>query len=132
MVVSVDPETKKVAMFSLPRDVVDVPIPSGPARSLFGGVYAGKINSWFGAIRNRDDLFPGSNRTRGYNGLKAILGELYGLNIKYFVEVNFEGFKKVVDAIGGVTVNVQVPVADDQSPVSMGRCACTSPAACST
>jgi polyisoprenyl-teichoic acid--peptidoglycan teichoic acid transferase len=63
---------------------------------------------------------PGSNRTRGYNGLKAILGELYGLDIKYFVEVNFEGFKKVVDAIGGVTVNVQVPVVDDQYPGERG------------
>ena len=30
--VSIDPVTKKVAMFSLPRDVVDVPIPSGPAQ----------------------------------------------------------------------------------------------------
>ena len=72
-------------------------------------MYAGKINSWFGAIRHREDLYPGSNRTRGYNGLKAILGELYDLDIKYFVEVNFKGFKQVVDAIGGVTVNVQVP-----------------------
>jgi LCP family protein required for cell wall assembly len=120
IVVSVDPETKKVAMFSLPRDVVDVPIPSGPAQQVFGTVYAGKINSWFGAIRNREDLYPGSNRTRGYNGLKAVLGELYGLDIKYFVEVNFEGFKKVVDAIGGVTVNVQVPVVDDQYPGERG------------
>jgi LCP family protein required for cell wall assembly len=120
IVVSIDPETKRVAMFSLPRDVVDVPIPSGPARRIFGRVYAGKINSWFGAVRNREDLFPGSNRTRGYNGLKAILGELYGLDIKYFVEVNFEGFKKVVDAIGGVTINVQVPVADNQYPGERG------------
>ena len=120
IVVSVDPETKKVAMFSLPRDVVDVPIPSGPAQRVFGTVYAGKINSWFGAIRHREDLYPGSNRTRGYNGLKAILGELYGLDIKYFVEVNFNGFKKVVDAIGGVTVNVQVPVVDDQYPGERG------------
>ena len=132
IVVSVDPETKKVAMFSLPRDVVDVPIPSGPAQRVFGTVYAGKINSSFGAIRNREDLYPGSNRTRGYNGLKAVLGELYGLDIKYFVEVNFEGFKKVVDAIGGVTVNVQVPVVDDQYPGSAARPACTSRAGCST
>jgi len=120
IVVSIDPQTKRVAMFSLPRDVVDVPVPSGPARRVFGSVYAGKINSWFGAVRNREDLFPGSNRTRGYNGLKAILGELYGIDIKYFVEVNFEGFKKVVDAIGGVTVNVQVPVAADQYPGEKG------------
>jgi LCP family protein required for cell wall assembly len=120
IVVSVDPETKRVAMFSLPRDVVDVPIPDGPARRVFGSVYAGKINSWFGAIRGREDLYRGSNRTRGYNGLKAILGELYGLDIKYFVEVNFNGFKKVVDAIGGVTVNVQVPVVDNQYPGERG------------
>jgi LCP family protein required for cell wall assembly len=120
IVVSIDPGTKKVAMFSLPRDMVDVPIPDGPAQRLFGRVYAGKINGWFQAIRNREDLFPGTNRTRGYNGLKAILGELYGLDIKYFVEVNFEGFKSVVDAVGGVTVNVQVPVVDDQYPGERG------------
>ena len=121
IVVSIDPVTKQVAMFSLPRDTVDVPIPDGPARRLFGRVYAGKINGWFQAIRNRDDLYPGNDRTRGYNGLKAILGELYGLDIKYFVEVNFEGFRKVVDAIGGVTINVQVPVVDDQFPGDTGR-----------
>jgi len=120
IVVSIDPQTKKVAMFSLPRDVVDVPIPDGPAQRVFGTVYAGKINSWFGAIRNREDLYPGSNRTRGYNGVKAILSELYGLDIKYFVEVNFDGFKNVVDAIGGLTVNVQVPVVDDQYPGERG------------
>ena len=44
------------------------------------------------------------------DALKEVLGGLYGLDIQYFVEVNFEGFKKVVDAMGGVTVNVNVPV----------------------
>ena len=36
IVVSIDPLTKQVAMFSLPRDTVDVPIPPGPARNTFG------------------------------------------------------------------------------------------------
>jgi LCP family protein required for cell wall assembly len=121
IVVSVDPVTKQVAMFSVPRDTVDVPVPAGPARNLFGRVYAGKINSFFMAVRNREDLFPGTNRTRGYNGLKAIMGELTGLDVKYFVEVNFEGFRKVVDAAGGVTINVQVPVVDDNFPSGVGR-----------
>ena len=116
IVVSIDPETKQVAMFSLPRDTVDVPVPPGPARQAFGPVYTKKINAWFTSVRNRADLFPGTDRTRGYNGLKAILGNLYGLDIKYFVEVNFEGFKKVVDALGGVTINVQIPVVDDRYP----------------
>jgi LCP family protein required for cell wall assembly len=116
IVVSIDPVSHQVAMFSLPRDTVDVPIPAGPARSVFGSTYSGKVNSWFSAIRNRPDLYSGTNTTRGYNGLKAMLGELYGLDIKYFVEVNFQGFMKVVDALGGVTVNVQVPVSDDRYP----------------
>lgn len=121
IVVSIDPLTRQVAMFSLPRDTVDVPVPPGPAQQAFGSVYTRKINAWFTSVRNREDLFPGTDLTRGYNGLKAIMGNLYGLDIKYFVEVNFEGFVKVVDAIGGVTINVQIPVVDDRYPGEGGR-----------
>ena len=119
--VSIDPVTKQVAMFSLPRDTVDVPIPPGPARNVWGRSYASKINAFFVNNRRRADLWPGNDRTRGYNGLKAVIGELYDLDIRYFVEVNFEGFKQVVDAVGGVTINVQVPVVDDAFPGSTGR-----------
>ncbi len=118
IVVSIDPVTKQVAMFSLPRDTEGVPIPPGPARNVFGSVYGGKINSWWTNIHRRTDLYPGTvkNGTVGYNGLKAIMGYLYGLDIKYFVEVNFQGFQKVVDTMGGVTINVQIPVSDDRFP----------------
>src|SRR4026208_30923 len=67
------------------------------------------------------DPCPGNDRTRGYNALKSIMGELYDLKIRYFVEVNFNGFKKVIDSVGGVTVNVQVPVSDDEFPGLTGR-----------
>ena len=120
IVLSVDPVTHQVAMFSLPRDTVDVPLPPGNARRLIGPVYPGKINSLFVRVRERADLFPGTAATRGYNGLKAVLGELYGLDIKYFVEVNFDGFTKVIDALGGITINVQVPLADDHYPGERG------------
>ncbi|HUQ78168.1 MAG TPA: LCP family protein [Patescibacteria group bacterium] len=121
IVVSIDPATGQVAMFSLPRDSVGIPMPAGPLRNAFGSSYQSKINSFFTAIRGRPDLVPGTSRTRGYNGLKSVLGELYGLDIKYFVEVNFDGFKQVVDAMGGVTINVQVPVLDDSYPSDTGR-----------
>jgi LCP family protein required for cell wall assembly len=113
---SIDPQTNQAVMFQLPRDTVDVPLPPGPLRNFFGSVYAGKINSLYVNVRNRPDLAPGSNRTRGYNALKSVLGELYGLDIKYYVEVNFRGFRDAVDALGGVTVNVQVPVLDNDFP----------------
>ena len=131
--VSIDPVTKKVAMFSLPRDTVDVPVPAGPGRSLWGSGFRQKINSFYIQNSDRADLWPGKQSVRGYNALKAMLGELYGLDIKYFVEVDFDGFKEVVDAIGGVTVNVQIPVVDDTYPAGAGRnCACTSRAGSST
>jgi LCP family protein required for cell wall assembly len=119
--VSIDPQTNQVVMFQLPRDTVDVPVPPGPGQRVWGSVYQGKINSFFVAARARSDVFPGSAQTRGYNGLKAILGNLFGLDIKYYVEVNFDGFKKVVDALGGVTINVQVPVLDNNFPQADGR-----------
>ncbi|MFL5645957.1 MAG: LCP family protein [Chloroflexota bacterium] len=121
IVVSIDPLTKQVAMFSLPRDTVDIPIPQGPARSVFGSSYSGKINGWWTAVRKRSDFYPGKGNLPGYNGLKSILGGLYGLDIKYFVEVNFDGFRKIVDVMGGVTINVQVPVSDDRFPSVEGR-----------
>jgi len=121
IVVSIDPLTKQVAMFSLPRDTVDVPIPPGPARSLFGSSYSGKINGYWAAVRKRSDFYPGKGNLPGYNGLKSVLGGLYGLDIKYFVEVNFDGFKKIVDVMGGVTINVQIPVSDDRFPSVEGR-----------
>jgi LCP family protein required for cell wall assembly len=114
--VSIDPASGQVVMFTLPRDTVDVPVPPGPARNVFGSIYSRKINSFFAAARSSSSAFPGPRATRGYTGLKAILGNLYGLDIKYYVEVNFDGFKKVVDALGGVTVNVQIPLSDDNFP----------------
>lgn len=112
IVASIDPASRQVAMFSLPRDTVGVPLPPIPARSVFGATWGRKINLLFGQARARPDLFPGG----GYEGLKDTLGYLYGIPINYFVEVDFSGFKTVVDALGGVTVNVQVPVVDDYYP----------------
>ncbi len=120
IVVSIDPVTKQVAMFQVPRDMVDVPVPSN-ARSLWGSTYGGKINSWFTQNRNRTDLWPGkSANARGFASLKAILGELYGLDIRYYVKVDFSGFRKAVNTLGGVQVNVQMPVYESMYPAGGG------------
>jgi LCP family protein required for cell wall assembly len=121
IVVSVEPETGEVAMFQVPRDMVDVPVPAN-ARGVWGSVYRGKINSWYTANRNRTDLWPGKSASaRGFNSLKALLGELYGLDIRHYALVNFQGFRKVVNAMGGVQVNVQIPVSESQFPTSDGK-----------
>lgn len=121
IVVSIDPASGEVAMLQVPRDMVDVPVPAN-ARSVWGSVYRGKINSWFAQNRNRTDLWQGKTaQARGFASLKAILGELYGLDIRYYVMVNFDGFVKVVDTLGGVQVNVQIPVAESTYPLDPGH-----------
>lgn len=120
IVASVDPETGQVAMFQVPRDMADVPVPAN-ARSVWGRVYRGKINSWYMQNRKRADMWAGkSDRARGFNALKGLLGELYGLDIRYYVMVNFEGFRKVVNTLGGVQVNVQMPVYESTYPAPDG------------
>ncbi len=120
IVASIDPGTGRVAMFQVPRDSVGVPVPAN-AQPLWGSVYGGKINSWFAANRNRTDLWPGKTaNARGFTALKLILGNLYGININYYVMVNFQGFVTSVDTIGGVQVNVQIPVADSGFPITDG------------
>ena len=85
IVVSIDPVTKQVAMFSLPRDTVDIPLPPGPLRNAYsGGVYPKKINTLFTAVRNRRrPRSRATSRTRGYNGLKEVLG--YALRARHQV-----------------------------------------------
>ncbi len=118
IVASIDPASGQVAMFSLPRDTTGIPL-AGPARSFFGTTWTRKINALFQQARARPDIFPGGALS-GYQALKDTLGGLYGFPIQYFVEVDFGGFTQVVDALGGVTINVQLPVVDDYYPGDKG------------
>lgn len=121
IVASIDPVTNQVAMLSLPRDTEGVPLPSSwPAHAYYSnGLYPGKINSLWARAAGSPGLFPfpGSAYNRGMQALKGALGALYQLNIQYYVAVNFQGFENIVDTLGGVTIDVQMPVTDDKLPV---------------
>jgi polyisoprenyl-teichoic acid--peptidoglycan teichoic acid transferase len=121
IVISIDPKTGQIAMLSLPRDTVDVPLPrTWAASSYYGGVYPAKINSLWTRAQGSPGLFPFPDKTRGPDALKGTLGALYGIDIPWYVEVDFEGFRKVVDTLGGVTVRVDLPVQDDHYPTETG------------
>ena len=126
IVVSIDPVTKNVALFSLPRDTTDVPLPAS-AQGVFGSVYPGKINSLWTNARQPARRLPRDRQRARLQALKETLGTLYHLNIQYYVMVNFQGFKKIVDTLGGVTIDVQIPVVDDRYPADDGTtCGSTS------
>lgn len=125
MVVSIDPASGRMAFISLPRDTVDVPLPTTDefrkARSVFGEAYAGRINTLYITARLRDDIFPGNDMNRGYRALMGALSELYKLDIQHYVAVDLKSFRGAVNAFGGVAVDVQVPLLDPAYAAADGR-----------
>ncbi len=122
IVASIDPTSGQVSMFSVPRDFENIPLPpSWPAAAYYGGVYPYKINSIWTAAEGEPNLFPGTDANRGVTALKGAIGYMLGIQIPYYVEVNFSGFRQVVDTLGGVTIDVQLPVTDFDYPTDNGR-----------
>ena len=44
---------------------------------------------------------------KGIRAVKDAVGEILGLPVDYYMMVDLEGFREVVDALGGITVNVK-------------------------
>ena len=123
IVMSIDPATRQIAMFSISYDTIDVPLPpSWPAASaLAGGVYPYRVNGLWAWAAAHPNLFPGPASSAGPTALMGALGQMLGLNIDYYVTVDFAGFQQVINTLGGVTVNVQVPVEDYHYPTNTSQ-----------
>jgi LCP family protein required for cell wall assembly len=98
IVASLDPVAETVSMVSIPRDMVDVPLPDGRK-------FTGKINGLVSYARHHPRQFPGSDGT-GFDVLRDALGQLLGLDIRYHAAVNLQGFVNVIDKLGGINVYV--------------------------
>ena len=103
MVVSIDPVGETVSMVSLPRDLVQVPLGNG---NLFGP----KINS----LMSYADRHPKDFPQGGMRALEDAVGALLGIRIHYYARIDFFGFVKIVDAVGGIDVDVRKAFFDDQ------------------
>jgi LCP family protein required for cell wall assembly len=98
IVASVDPTGETVSMLSVPRDMVDVPLPGG-------GTFRPKINSLVQYAERHREEFPDA-RGNGVRVLAGSISELLGVPIHYYAEVDLGGFVKLVDSVGGVDVRV--------------------------
>jgi polyisoprenyl-teichoic acid--peptidoglycan teichoic acid transferase len=119
IVASVDTATGDTVLFSLPRNLEELPFPEdSPLHEVYpDGFDAGsESESLLNAVyRNGPAAYPdilGPTDDAGADFLKLGVGEALGLHIDYHVLVNLEGFSRLVDALGGITVNVNywVPV----------------------
>ena len=101
LVASYNPESKALHMFSVPRDFwVDV--------KGYGGT---RINAVYelGAGNERDDA-------AGAKLLSDTLGTILGIKIPYYMRVDFDGFKQIVDELGGVQMEVKKDLYDPFYP----------------
>lgn len=110
-----DTKAKKVTLFSIPRDLwVKLPTKSDED-------FHTKINAVY-----QTELFP-----EDYPGLdpkylgtkddaklvKTIINQITGLKVDGYVSVDFEGFTKAIDILGGVDVEVKRSFTDPEYPV---------------
>jgi polyisoprenyl-teichoic acid--peptidoglycan teichoic acid transferase len=119
IVASIDTETGATTTFSLPRNLEELPFPEdSPLHDAYpDGFWAGsESESLLNAVyRNGPAEYPdilGPTDNPGADFLKLGVGEALGLTIDYYVLVNLDGFSQLIDALGGITVNVNyyVPI----------------------
>ncbi len=100
ILVTINPETKQVSMLSIPRDLF-VTIPN------YG---KDRINAAYAYGSTSDLTGPGlAAATVEYN---------FGVTIDYFAEVDTTGLARIIDTLGGVTLDVPTPIKDDEYPGS--------------
>lgn len=104
MLASVDLKDKRVALLSIPRDT---------AYPLGGGRFE-KINA---VQAYAEQEYPGEGARRTADALARLLE----IDIHHVIRVDFRGFARFVDAIGGVDVEVERSFTDPQYPTSDDR-----------
>ncbi|MFN3336375.1 MAG: LCP family protein, partial [Thermomicrobium sp.] len=115
-----DLRTRRAALFGVPRNFVGLPIPPEFAAEYPQGYWPDLANALYTAGLQRADRFPGA-ADPGAAALASSLAQLLGLPIDYTATVDMGGFVRVVDALGGVTIDVPHPVATWLSPPLPGE-----------
>jgi LCP family protein required for cell wall assembly len=91
MIASINPSLKTISLISIPRDLY---------------VEGRKINE--------------IAKEFGRDTLGVYIHDITGLVIHHYVTVQFDGFKKIIDALGGIDINVGKDIEDKNYPVGDG------------
>lgn len=122
-VASIDEESGHTILFGLPRNMANFPFAAGsvmeeqfPDGFDCEGCYLNGLSTW---AADNPELFetyddPGVEAT--IEGVEGITG----LSINYYAMVNLKGFRELVDAVGGVQLNVRdrIPIGGVGAPVT--------------
>ncbi len=99
LIISIQPQMGQTAMISVPRDLwVQIPPDSGKYGKL-NSAYEYGLNNGFGTEQ--------AGKVAAGDLAANKISDITGLPVKYWMTLDFSGFKDLVDALGGVDINVQ-------------------------
>ena len=117
---SISTKTGRTVLFSLPRNLRDAPFkPGSKLAALYpngftDGSQQPNANYFLNAVyRDVPLMHPGvlgRSDNEGADAVKLAVSGALGIRVDYYVLVNLAGFQQLVDAIGGITVNINEPV----------------------
>lgn len=111
IIASIDPDDGSMVMLSIPRDLYFL-------RTQRMGV--GRVNSLYrdykGYLMAREDKTEEEASLLGMRELADELGRTLQMDIHHVIKVDFIGFVKAVDAIGGVQLDVPYDIVDPEYP----------------
>lgn len=118
LLVEVDVATGRVAMFGFPRNMVNVPLPPGAARNASPcGCFKKLLNELYtDATFYYPQLWPGEGSVSGIAAVRDTISELTQRPIDAVLVADLWGVIKVVDAMGGIDMNVTEPIYDKNYP----------------
>jgi LCP family protein required for cell wall assembly len=112
-VASIDEETGRTVLVGLPRNMTAFPFAKGSvmAKQFPKGFdcetcYLNAVSTW---AQDHTALF-GKSKHPGVDATVMAVEGITGLKINYWAMVNLQGFRDLVDAVGGVTLNVRQPI----------------------
>jgi LCP family protein required for cell wall assembly len=125
--------TGQAAMYGIPRNLFNVPLPPESAGSFacrcFDGFYGDPalggndmLNAlWRAAVINAKQFpYPGTDFQRGTYALEGAIGALTGVHVDGTVLINLMGFVNLVDALGGLSIDVPYAINDPNYPKADG------------
>jgi LCP family protein required for cell wall assembly len=119
-VVSIDAKTGKADIIGIPRDLNIVPFPEGsPLHEAYPNGYGYnntcdvdvcQLNSIYTEVELKSpEMYPNAVADGSEPGIEAMrdaASGVTGLTIQYYVLIDMEGFSQLIDALGGVDINV--------------------------
>jgi len=130
-VVSIDADTGQAVTIGLPRNMVDVPFSDGsPLVDVYPEGYGAidgcdvdtcQLNSIYTEVELKSpEMYPNATAEGSEPGIEAMRDAaegITGLEIQYYVLIDMQGFLQLIDALGGVTINVpeDVPIHADET-----------------